>query len=301
MPTWNELDAKIRAAEEEGTDAQKFCDELRKAHLAELSAYTSRPAIAYYSGFLQKPPHPEHGVTDFDMNGFMAVVHNLDRMSGLDIVLHTPGGGIESTRAIVEYLYAMFDKDIRVIVPQLAMSCGTMIACAARTIVLGKHSSLGPTDPQIHGQPAMGVVEEIKTALAEIAKEPQRLLVWQEVFRKYPPSFISNCERAIAGTRGMVEGWLAGNMFANQKDPMLSAKKTTSELMNYKDTSEHGHHFMKQKCKDVGLLVEDLEADQKLQEIVLTVHHGYVASFARSRSIKFIENSNGSSWNVAGA
>src|SRR2546428_13939699 len=36
-----------------------------------------------------------------------------------------------------------------VIIPQLAMSAATMIACAADEIVLGKHSFLGPIDPQL--------------------------------------------------------------------------------------------------------------------------------------------------------
>ena len=118
------------------------------------------------------------------MNGFMAALHNLPTKCGLDLILHTPGGGIEATRAIVSYLYSKFQHDIRVIVPQIAMSAGTMIACAAKSIVLAKHSSLGPIDPQVRGFPATGVVNEIKKALEEIQQEPGRIVFWQEVFRK---------------------------------------------------------------------------------------------------------------------
>jgi hypothetical protein len=234
------------------------------------------------------------------MNGFMAAIHKLERDKGLDLVLHTPGGGIEATRAIVEYLYSMFGHDIRVIVPQMAMSCGTMIACAAKSILLGKHSSLGPSDPQVQGLAAMGVVEEIKMALDEIDRDPRRLLVWQEVFRKYPPAFISGCERSIAGTREMVKGWLKQNMLSTVPDPEASADVVIGHLMNYRGTTDHGQHFLRSHCQSYGLRVEELEADQVLQERVLSVHHGYVASFARSKSIKFIENSIGSSWNVSG-
>ena len=47
-----------------------------------------------------------------------------------------------AAEAIVNYLRLKFDYDIRVIVPQLAMSAGTMIACAAKEIIIGKQSSL---------------------------------------------------------------------------------------------------------------------------------------------------------------
>src|SRR4051794_25183644 len=120
----------------------------------------------------------------------MAVVHNVPRDRGLDLVLHTPGGGIEAARAIVEYLYKMFGKDIRVIVPHMAMSAGTMIACASSEILLGKHSCSGPTDPQVKGHPAMGVLAEVDRAIKEMKVEPLKQIVWQQVFAKYPPAFI---------------------------------------------------------------------------------------------------------------
>lgn len=299
MPTWNEIDQKIQTSESEGHNIVAVCDQLRAKHLSQLSSYVNRPVIAYYSGYLQQPPHPSSSINDFDMNGFMAVIHNLDRNRGLDLLLQTPGGSIEATRALVEYLYSMFGKDIRVIVPHCAFSAGTMIACASKSIILGKHSSLGPTDPQVQGVPAMGVIEEIKTALREIEREPSRQIVWQEVFRQFPPAFISNCERAIEGTKEMVTTWLAENMFEDEVQSKHVAEAAIAQLMNFKDTTEHGHHFLIKKCQDIGLRVEALEDDQELQEHVLTVHHSYVASFARLKTIKFIENSMGASWNVS--
>ncbi|WP_136443426.1 SDH family Clp fold serine proteinase [Pacificoceanicola onchidii] len=299
MPTWNEVDTDINSRIAEGKSVDLVCDELRRDYLSNLSAYVGRPVIAYYSGFLQKPPHPALSINDFDMNGLMAVIHNVERDKGLDIILHTPGGGIEAARAIVEYLYAMFGKDIRAIVPQIAMSAGTMIACATKQIVMGKHSSLGPTDPQVNGVPATGVIHEIERALDEIKKDPIRQVVWQEIFRQFPPSFISNCERSLTGSKKMVTSWLAENMFSESQDATKKAEKAVSELTNYSKTTEHGHHFMKDACCNFGLDVFSLEDDQDFQELVLSVHHAYVASFARVKSLKFIENSIGASWNVS--
>ena len=55
--------------------------------------------------------------------------------------------------------------DIRVIVPHMAMSAGTMIACSSREIIMGKESSLGPIDPQYHNVPAQGVLKEFERAM----------------------------------------------------------------------------------------------------------------------------------------
>jgi ClpP class serine protease len=163
MPDWSSVLAEIGAKQQGG---QQAVDLVRRKYLKRLFQHTGRNVIAYYSGWLFRPPTtPNLTVGDDDMNAFMAAVHQLKRDKGLDLILHTPGGDIAATEALVKYLWIMFDKDIRVIVPQLAMSAGTMIACAARSIVLGKQSSLGPIDPQIGGVPAQGVLDEFQMAI----------------------------------------------------------------------------------------------------------------------------------------
>ena len=131
---------------------------------------THRNAILYYSGWLQKEFLTRQGVMGFEVNdadktGFMSAVHGLDRTRGVDLILHTPGGDLAATESIVDYLRSMFGTNIRAIVPQLAMSAGTMIALSCRAVVMGKHSSLGPFDPQMAGGvPAHGVVEEFENS-----------------------------------------------------------------------------------------------------------------------------------------
>ena len=65
---------------------------------------------------------------------------------------------------IVKYLRTKFNNDISVIVPHLAMSAGTMIACSAKEIIMGKQSSLGPNDPQFNGVPAYSIKMEFEQA-----------------------------------------------------------------------------------------------------------------------------------------
>ena len=69
-------------------------DVFRRRYLRNLSRVTKRNTIIYYSGFLQKRipsgPTPDFEINDLDKNGFMSVVHGLDRNRGLDLLLHTP-------------------------------------------------------------------------------------------------------------------------------------------------------------------------------------------------------------------
>ena len=65
----------------------------------------------------------------------------------------------------------IFGIDIRVIVPQIAMSGGTMIACSSKEILMGKQSSLGPIDPQYRGVSAQGVLSEFKKAQEDVKQD----------------------------------------------------------------------------------------------------------------------------------
>lgn len=298
MPAWSAINQEIDAL-----SAPDAPDQVRRKYLKQLEFRVGRPVIGYYSGWLWKRDrdgrsHAECEITDLDMNGFMAVVHGVDRTKGLDLLLHTPGGGLEAARAIVEYLYKMFGQDIRAIVPHMAMSAGTMIACATKEILLGKHSCLGPTDPQIRGYAAMGILAEVDRAIDEIKKEPMKQLVWQQVFAKYPPAFISDCERSVEGVRAMVRDWLEANMLAKEAEPRKCAEQIINKLMDYSGTTEHGHHFLMDKCKEIGLKIVAIEDDQDLQEDILSVHHAYMATFSRTNSFKVIDNSDGQTWTV---
>ena len=109
----------------QGANAQQV---VRKKYLTLLHQHTKRNLIAYYSGWLSKGSVFLSDINDEDKNGFMTTVHKLDRKLGLDLILHTPGGGIAATQSIVTYLQKMFGNDIRVFVPQISMSAGTIIA-----------------------------------------------------------------------------------------------------------------------------------------------------------------------------
>ena len=213
MPSWNQVLEEIQRSKR--VDA---LDDVRRKYLKKLTKLTGRNTIAYYSGWLQKPGVGNASIIDDDKNGFMATIHKLNREKGLDLILHTPGGDTAATESIVNYLHKMFGTNIRAIIPQIAMSAGTMIACACDTIIMGKQSNIGPIDPQFGGIPAQGVISEFKKALEEVKRDPATIPIWQVVVGKYHPTFIEECSNAIDMSAAMVKKWLCESMFQGNQE-----------------------------------------------------------------------------------
>lgn len=291
MPNWKEILSEIKAA-------GSTHDVIRRKYLQSLHTLTGRNVIVYYSAWLQKTEFRakaaiEFGLNDGDKNGFMAVIHRLDRSKGLDLLLHTPGGETAATESLVDYLRAMFGSNIRAVVPQIAMSAGTMVALACREIVMGKHSSLGPIDPQISGIAAHGIIEEFSRAAKEIQENNARIPLWQPIIAKYTPTLIGECEKAIAWSTKMVKEWLITCMFAGEADADSKADQVIKELGDHALTLSHARHISMERAKEVGLKVIALEDDDDLQDAVLTVHHACIQTLAGTPALKIIENHEG--------
>ena len=292
MPSFQEIENQVR-------QGQFVLDALRKQAIVRVSEITGRNAISYYSTFLTRRCDGME-INDMDLNGFMNVVCAMDRKKGLDLILHTPGGGIAATERIVGYLRDIFGGDIRCIVPQMAMSAGTMIACAAKEIVMGRQSCLGPIDPQYLGVPCHGVVEEFEQAAKEIKADPSRLGVWRPVIEKYNPTFIGECQKAIELSEELVGEWLKSGMFGGDPDADKKSEKIIERLGSHKNTKTHNRHISAADAKRIGLKVTMLEKDQNLQDAVLSVHHCYMMTFSRSKIIKVFESSHGRSFSFNG-
>lgn len=191
MPSWGELLLELQPHTDANgnTVAGLSFDDLRTKYIYKLSEYTRRNVIAYYSGWLKPLKSQNIDINDSDITGFMNAIRGLDPDKGLDLILHTPGGNPTATEGIVKYLHSKFKDDIRVIVPQMSMSAGTMLACSAKTIIMGKHSCLGPIDPQYGGVPAYNIVNEFREAKDDLDRNIDAKTYWELQLKKYPAAF----------------------------------------------------------------------------------------------------------------
>jgi hypothetical protein len=293
MPTWGEILRELQL-ELQNTGQSPF-DAVRRRYLKRLYEFTGRNTILYATKWTQPgEAKPELiSITEEDVQGLMEVVFGM-KGTELDLIVHSPGGSPEATEAIVTYLRSKFTS-IRVIVPQGAMSAATMLACSGDRIVMGKHSFLGPIDPQfilqtplgIQAVPAQAILDQFRKAQEE-CKNPQLLSSWLPILSQFGPALLVQCENAIKLSQELVASWLDVYMFKG-KDPNPS-KEIAEKLSSHGDFKSHGRHISIQKARELGLLIDALEDNHDFQERVLSVFHSTIHTFGGTPAVKIIEN-----------
>lgn len=270
---------------------------MRRKYLAALYAYTSRQTILYASGWLQKEAAPP-SMKSIHEEDILALMEVTSGMPGgdLDLILHSPGGSVEAAESIVSYLRSRFSH-IRVIVPHLAMSAATMVACAANEIVLGKHSFLGPTDPQfalptpfgVRSVPAQAILSQFDRAQREGA-DPAKLSAWLPMLAQYGPDLLEWSEMALQLSKTLVKQWLATYMFQGADDSEGRAAAISDWLANRDNFNSHSRHLSRDQLKVKGMFIAELEEDQIFQDKSLSAFHAATHAFAATPAVKIVES-----------
>lgn len=293
MPGWGEILAEVQ--NNVGPNGPDF-DGVRRKYLVDLHLKTGRSTIVYASDFFGKAGPPV-AITLQDMQGLMEVFRDLPG-PGLDLILHSPGGQAEATERLVSYMRSKFEH-IRVFVPLAAMSAATMWALAADEIVMGKHSQLGPIDPQITlpsglTVPAGSLLSQFRKASDECAADPARLSAWLPTLQQYPPGLLEICETSDRLARQLVAEWVGRWTFLSDPDAPAKAEAVAAFFADDQAHLSHSRAITREQLReaDLGLKITDLEQDPELQDAVLSVHHATMITFM-GNSAKIIENNLG--------
>lgn len=290
MPNWGEVLEEIA---QEQKKAGQYLDSVRRGYLKKFHNKTKRNVIAYYSGWQSSPGIAGIEIRDEDRDGFMRALHGLDYKAGLDLILHTPGGSVAAAHRIISYIQDMFGGDIRAFIPHTAMSAGTIMALSCRVIFMGKHSSIGPIDPQLHGASATGILLELEKAYEEILENQNRAIIWAPILNKYTPGLITQCENAISWSKEFSKEQLKRNMFKGDADREDRVNKIITALTDNEKVKNHERQIGYDEAKEMGLKIRMLEDDQDIQDLVLTIHHCFVHAFSTTGAFKIIENHEG--------
>ncbi|MBO7445652.1 MAG: ATP-dependent Clp protease proteolytic subunit [Bacteroidales bacterium] len=297
MPTRNEIQLEILNAK---TAAQ---DEVRRKYIRELSEYTHRDTIIYITAYAtNKMVHlPSQAVSVMvdDVQGFMTTLKGL-KNDKLDIIIHSPGGSVEAAEQIVNYLRSKYSH-IRAIIPHSAMSAATMIACACDEIIMGKHSAIGPIDPQItfptptgyFTAPAQSLLSEFEQAKKEVIANPNVAPIWISKLRNLPHGILDICKNTTQLSIDKVTLWLQSYMFKDEDNGAKLATEIAEWLGTASNHLTHGRPIPYNMAKKKGLRIVELEEDQDLQEKVLSVFHSSLVTIDVTNCVKIIENQNG--------
>ena len=118
----------------------------------------------------------------------------------------------------------------------------------------------------------------------------------QPIIAKYNPAFIGECQKAITWSETLVRDWLATGMLADDPQKVEKIDRIVEELTNHALTLSHARHLSAETCLAMGLKIENLEADQNLQDAVLSVHHPCMLTMSQTGAFKVIENHPGAAF-----
>lgn len=302
MPSWGGILSEIK--ETAASDPGRELDAVRRKYITKQYNNSRRAVILYATKWTQPSdgiPPEMLSVAEEDIQGLMEVIHGV-KETDLDLIIHSPGGSIAAADAFVQYIRSKFNH-IRVFVPFAAMSAATMIACASDEIVMGKHSFLGPIDPQFvmntslgaRSIPAQTIIDQFEKAREECS-DPSRLAVWLPMLQQYGPDLLIQCQNVLNLSPTLVKNWLEKYMFKNEDKPEYLAEQIATWLAKHTEFKIHGKHINRDELRSRGLKITNLEEDQEQQDIILSIFHATTHTFSHSGAVKIIENHLGSAF-----
>jgi hypothetical protein len=289
LPSWNELLTQFDSLSQANGTAW-VRSEIEKT-LQRIAALRGHNVLLYGSAFLQKPQAPQlsTSITFEDLNGLMSVLYGMDWSKGLTLILHTPGGVTNAAETLVSYLRSKFQY-FEVAVPTFAMSAGTMISLAADRIIMGRQSQLGPIDPQFssgnRAVSARAVVDLFRVAKDDILSNVKAAHAWAPILQAMGPSLLQEAQNALDYGEKMVETWLKTWMLANQPDADIKAASIAKHFNDASHHKSHGRRIDRADARAQGVVIEDLEDNQDLQDAVLTAYHLFTIIVEKSLAAK---------------
>ena len=205
----------------------------------------------------------------------------------LTVVLNTPGGSAEIVEKLVEMIRFLY-SEVYFVVPDEAMSAGTIFCMSGDKIFMDYSSSLGPIDPQVHNGkdwvPALGYLDHVermirKSAAGKITDAELIILQNQDL------AMLSRYEQAKNLTITLLKKWLVEYKFkdwtVHRTNPEKLGQLVTPDekgaraaeiatlLSNNKIWHSHGRMIGSKTLSTLlRLEIEDYSADKPLRELI---------------------------------
>lgn len=303
MNSWNEVRLEIEEATRQ--HGGSCFDVVRRQKMQDVVTLTGRPLILYAANFLNNPS-PATNIDRNDKEGFREVLRGLDA-TGIDILLHSPGGQAEAAEAIVKLLRVK-KRHIRFLIPNLAQSAATMLAMAGDEIVMDTDAELGPIDPQFiipkadgttTVAPAQAIIDQFDAIEKKISKNPQILPTYIPILQMYAPSLYQQARNALDLAKALVKQWLAEYMLADvpKKKRARLAAGIARYLSDHNKFKSHGRGLCPGDFRTIPALfpvkIRDLAESPDLQNRVQGLYHAISLTFGGTTAIKLFESTEG--------
>lgn len=231
--------------------------------LQKLEKQLKSDVIFYYGAI---DPSIEKRFRDFIEN--LKLENNSNKLS---IILNTPGGSAETVEKLVNIIRHHYNE-IDFIVPDSAMSAGTIFCMSGDKIWMDYSSSLGPIDPQVFNGsnwvPALGYLDKVD----ELIKKSKDSTLTQAEFlilKEQDLAMLNSYERARDLTVSLLKKWLVKYKFKDWnvelKEKKEKAKTIANILGDNKLWHSHGRSISITTLRDtVELKIADYSENKNL-------------------------------------
>ncbi len=252
-------------------------------------------ALFYYG-----PIHPTHG-KDF-RDSVEILTKSKIKKDRLVVLLNTPGGSAETVEEMVIVTRHAY-KEVYFVVPDYAMSAGTILCMSGDKIFMDYSSSLGPIDPQVfNGKrwvPALGYLDKIEE-LIEKSSKGNLTRAEYVLIQNTDLAELRSYEQARDLTTELLKDWLVRYRF---KDWKMNAKKqkvtkdmkikradmVAKKLSDNKIWHSHARSIDINKVKNIlGLEIEDY-SNSPIQEIIRN-YNDLVCDYIQAYGLDFFIN-----------
>ena len=199
--------------------------------------------------------------------------------------LNTPGGSAESAEKMVEIIRFHF-SEVYFVVPDFALSAGTILCMSGDRIYMDYSSSLGPIDPQVHNGkewvPALGYLDKVAEML-EKAKDDKLTEAEFLILQNQDLAVLSRYEQARDLTVTLLKKWLVEYKFNNwtvhetskkgqpvtKEEKQQRAEEIAKTLGDNKRWHSHGRMIGPDTLQSVlRLKIDDYSTDGELRQLI---------------------------------
>lgn len=207
------------------------------------------------------------------------------KRNDLLVILETDGGSIETTERIADVFRHHYKGEVSFIIPNHAMSAGTILVMSGDRILMDYYSILGPIDPQIRNSegmmvPGLGYIEKFTELVNKSAKGNLTQAELAFLLDKFDPARLHFLEQAREHGVDLLKKWLVEYKFKNWSktetrgvdvtEDMKTerAREVADKLNDTKLWRSHGRGLPISVIREVlQLQVEDFGADPTHAEL----------------------------------
>lgn len=212
----------------------------------------------------------------------------------LDLILHSPGGTLPATQAIVRALRGRYEH-IRVLVPQRAMSAATMLACAGDQIIMSGFASLSPTNPLVvvptmGGSmmvPAQAVVDERNELLRHL-RSPEATGEDLMSLVSQPPGLFHDARHIISESNLTLGGWIERYSRSPNAPQATTGQDIADRISSYYQYVGHSSVITLDDLQRYGLNVDHMNNHSEVREPCMAAFHAVQVAFMLTDTAKVV-------------